>query len=143
MLVDDDVVEECNLNRLVNGTIADARSVAPKVRVLGNAIVRAGLGTRVCGHRALTDSPEAVAALVDCDVLFGCVDTAFGRYHLECIASAISFPTSMSASVSKWMGTAGYKALMPCPTTCIHGAPVSCRGAYIPSSKYGPRTCAG
>lgn len=92
VLVDDDIVEECNLNRLVNGTIADVRSAVPKVRVLGNTVSRAGLGTQVSGHRALTDSPEAVAALVDCDVLFGCVDTAFGRYHLECIASAHLIP---------------------------------------------------
>lgn len=92
VLVDDDVVEEHNLNRLVNGTIADAQSAVPKVRALGNTIVRAGLGTDVHGHCALTDSPEAVAALIDCDVLFGCVDTAFGRYHLECIASAHLIP---------------------------------------------------
>ena len=92
VLVDDDAVEETNLNRLVNGTIADARSRVPKVRALEKAIARAGLGTQVYGHRALTDCPEAVAALVDCDVLFGCVDTAFGRYHLECIASAHLIP---------------------------------------------------
>lgn len=92
VLVDDDAVEEKNLNRLVNGTIADARSGVPKVRALEKAIARAGLGTKVYGHRALTDAPDAVAALVDCDVLFGCVDTAFGRYHLECIASAYLIP---------------------------------------------------
>ncbi len=33
-----------------------------------------------------------MSALVDCDVLFGCVDSAFGRYHLECVASAYLIP---------------------------------------------------
>ena len=59
VLVDDDAVEEKNLNRLVSGTIADARSRVPKVRALEKAIARAGLGTEVHGHRALTDAPEA------------------------------------------------------------------------------------
>jgi len=92
VLVDDDFVEEKNLNRLVNGTLADAKDGKPKVHALAAAIDRAGLGTRVDAHDALTDSPGAVAALVDCDVLFGCVDSAFGRYHLDCLASAYLIP---------------------------------------------------
>ena len=40
----------------------------------------------------VTDSAAIVNALVDCDVIFGCVDTAFGRYHLDCIASAYLIP---------------------------------------------------
>ena len=39
-----------------------------------------------------TDSASAVKALIDCDVIFGCVDTAFGRYHLDCITSAYLIP---------------------------------------------------
>lgn len=92
VLVDDDIVEEKNLNRLVNGTLADARDGKPKVHALTEAIDRAGLGTKVDAHDALSDSPDAVAALIDCDVLFGCVDSAFGRYHLDCLASAYLIP---------------------------------------------------
>ena len=92
VIVDNDVLEEKNLNRIVNGTMADVRSRRSKVRAISAAIKRNGLETKVEAYEALTDSPEVVSALVDCDVLFGCVDSAFGRYHLECIASAYLIP---------------------------------------------------
>ena len=38
---------------------------------------------KVDAYQGLTDSKKVVEALVDCDVIFGCVDSAFGRYHLE------------------------------------------------------------
>lgn len=91
-LVDDDVVEEKNLNRIVNASSADAHARRPKVAALGEAVERMGTGCRVECLRAQTDSAEVLAALVDCDVIFGCVDTAFGRYHLDCIASANLIP---------------------------------------------------
>ena len=92
VIVDDDVLEEKNLNRIVNGTMADAGKKLAKVNAIKKAIERTGLETRVDAYRALTDSPDVVSALVDCDVIFGCVDSAFGRYHLECVASAYLIP---------------------------------------------------
>ncbi|MCY3982774.1 MAG: ThiF family adenylyltransferase [Roseovarius sp.] len=92
VIVDNDVLEEKNLNRVVNGTAMDVKAGRSKVEAIRGAIERTGLGTKVHVHDTLTDSPEAVSALVDCDVLFGCVDSAFGRYHLECLASAYLIP---------------------------------------------------
>ena len=92
VIVDDDVMEEKNLNRIVNGTMRDARDGRPKVDAVKNALERAGLETAIHAYRGLTDSPRVVSALVDCDVLFGCVDSAFGRYHLDCLASACLIP---------------------------------------------------
>lgn len=92
VLVDDDVMEPKNLNRIVNGSMTDAQAGRPKVEALRRAVERLGLGTSVDPCRCLTDSKEAVAALIDCDVLFGCVDSAFGRYHLDCLASAYCLP---------------------------------------------------
>ena len=92
VLVDDDVMEPKNLNRIVNGSMEDAQAGRTKVDALRRAVERIGLGTSVHACRCLTDSQEAVAALIDCDVLFGCVDSAFGRYHLDCLASAYSLP---------------------------------------------------
>lgn len=92
VLVDDDVMEPKNLNRIVNGSMEDAQAGRPKVDALRQAVERMGLGTSVDAHCCLTDSQEAVAALIDCDVLFGCVDSAFGRYHLDCLASAYCLP---------------------------------------------------
>lgn len=92
VMVDDDVIEPKNLNRIVNASMDDALAGRPKVDALRQAVERMGFGTSVDAHRCLTDSQEAVAALVDCDVLFGCVDSASGRYHLDCLASAYCLP---------------------------------------------------
>ncbi|MBL4580206.1 MAG: ThiF family adenylyltransferase, partial [Gammaproteobacteria bacterium] len=50
VLVDDDVLEDRNLNRILNSTIEDAQNGAPKVEVIGQAISRIGIGTRVITH---------------------------------------------------------------------------------------------
>lgn len=92
VIVDDDALDAVNLNRIVNGTSADAERQTPKVFALRDAIDRIGLGTVVHALEGVTDSATIVNALVDCDVIFGCVDTAFGRYHLDCIASAYLIP---------------------------------------------------
>ena len=92
VLVDGDVVEEKNLNRIVNASREDALQRRPKVAALKEAVERTGTGCRLNCLQAQTDSAEVLAALVDCDVIFGCVDTAFGRYHLECLASAHFMP---------------------------------------------------
>lgn len=92
VVVDNDVVEEKNLNRIINGTMDDAQKRRPKVLAVEQAIQRIGIGTQVEVCKGLTDSPETVTALVNCDVIFGCVDSAFGRYHLDCLASAYLIP---------------------------------------------------
>ena len=91
-MIDDDAMESKNLNRVVNGSMDDALAGRPKVEALRQAIERMGLDTSVDAYRRLTDSREAVAALIDCDVVFGCVDSASGRYHLDCLASAYCLP---------------------------------------------------
>lgn len=92
VIVDNDAVEEKNLNRIVNATMRDALRGRPKAMVCKEAIERAGLGTSVEARVEMTDSPGAVAALASCDAIFGCVDSAFGRYHLDCLTSAYLIP---------------------------------------------------
>ena len=92
VIVDNELVEEKNLNRIVNSTMDDVRKKRTKVLAFERTIRRIGMKTKVCSENGLTDSPEVVAALVDCDVIFGCVDSAFGRYHLDCLASAYLIP---------------------------------------------------
>ncbi len=92
VLVDDDTIEEKNLNRIVNGTLENAKQRLPKVFAIKNSLERLGLSTSVDIYEELTDSPTVVSSLIDCDVIFGCVDSAGGRYHLECVASAYLIP---------------------------------------------------
>ena len=92
VIIDNDVVEIKNLNRIINSNDSAAKDKTPKVHVLKNAIEATGMGTKVYDYKHLTDHTQAVKALIDCDVIFGAVDSASGRYHLDCIASAYFIP---------------------------------------------------
>ena len=92
VLVDPDFVEEKNLNRIVNAGRRDSERKTPKVEAIKKAVEAMGTEVRVETCQADTTDPDVVEALVDCDVIFGCVDSARGRYHLECIATAYFLP---------------------------------------------------
>lgn len=92
VLVDPDRVEERNLNRIVNTTREDAVLERLKVDVLAAAIARMGLGTSVTRIAANLATAPAVHALADCDVVFGCMDGAFGRNALNRLATFYCLP---------------------------------------------------
>jgi len=92
VIVDPDLVEEKNLNRIVNTKKGDATKSIPKVNALKSAVENMGTNARVDAYQSDTSSADVIKALVDCDVIFGCVDSARGRYHLECISSAYLVP---------------------------------------------------
>jgi len=91
-LVDDDFVEERNLNRMPHATAADARSRRLKVEVVADAIRRAGLGTEVVPIARNLWDPNAVLAVAECDIVFGCMDTAEGRFLLNTLATWYTLP---------------------------------------------------
>ena len=92
VIVDPDQIEEKNLNRIINSRKIDAKRRIPKIETLKRAIRSMGMGVKVDAYNADTTNNEVIEALTDCDVIFGCVDSASGRYHLECIASAYFLP---------------------------------------------------
>lgn len=92
ILVDPDVVEEKNLNRILNTRKIDAKQGLPKVKVLERAIDGMCMGTHVDAYQSDTHNKKMIEVLTDCDVIFGCVDSASGRYHLDCIANAYLTP---------------------------------------------------
>ena len=92
VLVDPDTIEEKNLNRIVNAKKTDAAKNMPKVKALEKAIKQMGTGVSVTTHQSDTYDTSVIESLADCDVLFGCVDSATGRYHLDCIANAYFIP---------------------------------------------------
>lgn len=87
VLVDDDHIEDRNVNRILNSTMDDAAKKRPKTDVIGDAIDRAGLGTRVIRVTGNLWSPHVVREVAQCDVLFGCMDTIDGRYLLNTLAT--------------------------------------------------------
>lgn len=92
VLVDPDEVGEENLNRIIGATREDAKLHRAKVDVLRDHVRGIGLGTTVTAIRVSAQSIEAVQALANCDVLFGCMDTSFGRYVLSRLAAYYNLP---------------------------------------------------
>ena len=92
VLVDPEVVEEKNLNRIINSTWDDATQQRPKVEVLRRAIKSMGLGTKVVPLQEELNRPNVVRELAGCDVLFGCVDSVDGRQLLNRLATFYSIP---------------------------------------------------
>lgn len=92
ILVDDDVIEVRNLNRIPNATKEDAESERSKVDVLADAVRRMGLGTTVRVVRRNLWSAEAVRAVAECDVVFGCMDSIDGRFLLNLLATDYVLP---------------------------------------------------
>ncbi len=85
-LIDNDVVDVTNLNRLHGARQADADAMAPKVQVVARSITELGLGTRVVTKEAWVGDPECFDLLKSCDIIFGCTDDNEGRLFLGRLA---------------------------------------------------------
>jgi hypothetical protein len=92
VLVDDDKVEHRNLNRIIFATTADAEIQREKVIAAASDIDRKGLGTTVTTIIAPIGTPDAIRAVSQCDVLFGCVDSVGGRFVMNLLASHYLLP---------------------------------------------------
>lgn len=92
VLIDPDFVEEKNLNRILNATLADAKAKRSKVEVLKRAIEGFGLGTVVDAYQCSLDNAAAICAAAECDVAFGCVDSIEGRHVLNRLATFYVIP---------------------------------------------------
>ena len=87
VLVDPDVIEEKNLNRILNATMEDAQAARPKVEVAARSVRAMGLGTQVEVHAKSLLDIDVVRAVASCDVIFGCMDSIDGRHLLNKLAT--------------------------------------------------------
>jgi len=92
VLVDPDLVEEKNLNRVLNTGKEDAYLGKPKVFALASAIARMGLGQEVLPLPLNVVSKRAVREIAACHVVFGCTDGAEARHILNRLATFYSIP---------------------------------------------------
>ena len=90
LLIEPDVVNEENLNRIVYATRADIGRL--KVDVVGDAIERAGLGTEVVRIPKYVSDRDVVEAIAEADFIFGCMDGAEGRNVLNRLATCYLLP---------------------------------------------------
>lgn len=92
VLADPERVEEKNLNRIYNATMADARAGEYKVDVIARAVKAMGLGTIVEPIPKDLFSAEVIRRLARCDVVFGCMDSIDGRDLLNRLACFYNVP---------------------------------------------------
>lgn len=78
VLVDPDIVERKNLNRILNSTADDALEQRGKTTVMNRMIEQLGFDTNVSCFRSDLNDSKVIRALAECDVLFGCMDSADG-----------------------------------------------------------------
>ncbi|MCW3783224.1 ThiF family adenylyltransferase [Defluviimonas salinarum] len=83
VLIDDDIVEHSNLNRLHGATREDADNKVLKVDVMAREATRMGLDVEIRALHGRVDAPHARDALKSCDVIFGCTDDHAGRLFLN------------------------------------------------------------
>jgi hypothetical protein len=87
VLVDDDVLEDRNLNRILFATAEQAEAGMLKVTAAEADVHRKGLPTKITPIAAKLGTAATVRAVASCDAIFGCVDSIVGRFHMNLIAS--------------------------------------------------------
>jgi len=92
VLVDPDIVEFKNLNRIVNTQLADAIQARSKVVALKKAVRRHGTGTIMTEIVGSLFDESAAKTLATCDVVFGCMDKFESRDRLNRIATFYLLP---------------------------------------------------
>ena len=92
ILVDDDIVEERNLNRVLYATKRHVLSQTPKVDVLADGIADIGIGTEIIPLNFNLATTCAINIVAEADIVFGCMDSIEGRYILNRLATYYTLP---------------------------------------------------
>ena len=92
LLIDDDVVELTNLNRIHGSRRSDAVEKRPKIEVIAREIAAAELGVQVVPMKGWTSGGDMRDALKSCDFIFGCTDDHAGRIMLNRLAYFFGIP---------------------------------------------------
>jgi hypothetical protein len=90
ILIDFDRLEERNLNRILNSSLAEIGSY--KVDMFANAIRLYRPDCDVVALPCSIATPEAILAASEADVLISCVDTAEGRHIADRLSAYFAIP---------------------------------------------------
>lgn len=130
VLVDPDVVEVTNLNRLVGATQSDVQQVRTKVDVARRMARRIRRSVQVQTVAMPLGAPRALAALRGTDLLFGCTDNHASRLLLNQMAVQYLIPlldlgAGLKAAPGGGLETAGGQVRLVRPgqacLACIDG----------------------
>lgn len=132
-LIDNDIVDTTNLNRLIFSTRSDAIARRYKVDVVGDAIAEIGLAQSVVRLTRHVDEPECRDVLRSCDVIFGCTDDHLGRNLLNRLAYFYLIPVIDLGLLIDPNGSGGYDSFDGRVTVVQPGHPCQrCRKLLIP-----------
>lgn len=92
VLVDDDSVEEVNLGRILNASKSDTLCHKNKAEMLKEKYDRIGLECEIIAVPTVITGKHALRCLSQCDILFGCLDSADGRMQLNRIGTFYTIP---------------------------------------------------
>ena len=90
ILIDFDKMEERNLNRILNSSLADLDSY--KVEMFAGAIRRYRPDCEILPLASSVAAREAILAACEADILFSCVDTAEGRHIADRLCAYFAMP---------------------------------------------------
>jgi molybdopterin/thiamine biosynthesis adenylyltransferase len=131
LLIDKDVVDKTNLNRIHGARKSDVGSA--KVDVLAREIREADLGVEVKTLQAWAGAPEARDAFKSCDVIFGCTDDHDGRAFLNRFAYFYGVPfIDVGLRMTPAEGTAPYVITGRLSVIAPGGTCLLCRGTVDP-----------
>lgn len=93
LIIDPDIVEKKNLNRILNSTLYDAEKKRKKVDVLKEAGDKVGFGTKITPiDKDIYDDISIVKQIASSDFIVGCLDTIDARHLLNQIATFYLLP---------------------------------------------------
>jgi molybdopterin-synthase adenylyltransferase len=94
VLIDIDSVKEHNLDRLLHADLRDVELARSKVETLRRALLRSATAEnpRIDAHEVSIVEQAGLAAALDCDVIFSCVDRPWARSVLNFVAYAHLIP---------------------------------------------------
>ncbi len=92
LLIDNDIIEKTNLNRVHGSRRADTERATPKIDIIEREIMLADLGVHVIKHRGWVNDPAMRDSLKACDFVFGCTDDHSGRIMLNRLAYFYGIP---------------------------------------------------
>lgn len=91
-VVDPDLVEVTNLNRVHGARQADVDAGRTKAEMLSTVAAEAGLGVAIRGYANYVDDAACHDVLRSADVVFGCTDDHAGRIFLNRLAYHYALP---------------------------------------------------
>ncbi|MEH6478320.1 MAG: ThiF family adenylyltransferase [Sneathiella sp.] len=92
ILVDFDLIEAKNLNRIVNSTLDDAERRRSKIEMMADAISRFSPTTKVTCINSSVTNRNAIITASSAEILFSSVDSMEGRSIAESISQACVIP---------------------------------------------------